>query len=363
MSVDVRRAVVRCDYLVPRTAAFIPPAPERRGMKPLHAQYQFLTAAREAVEEVDVDLAAVVRDGGAPVDRGVERVRRALVEGTVTPEGRWSTRAELLSYPVARVLVSLVDVPGAVEKYAGAEANLAYERFTDDFEADAQLKSSPDATISLEALLSDFDLAGGVEPTGDGRFAVDVGAYLRLSSSLDDGGWRLATRALGNGEVPVERRELYELLREAVRRRVADGLPLSVPDPISAPLDDEVAELRESLRAVEPTPEVDAVEPGSFPPCMQSLVEQVRTGEAATTGRFALLSFLASIGADFEQVATLAGGETPERLRAQFDRLAGESAQFLPPSCTTMQTTGDCVNPDELCETIGHPLSYYEKKL
>ena len=99
-------------------------------MQSLHARYPFLEASREAVEEAGVDLAAIVREGGAPVDRGLERVRRALVAGTVAPESRWNTRAELLSYPVARVLVSLLDVPGAVEKYARAEAALAYERFT-----------------------------------------------------------------------------------------------------------------------------------------------------------------------------------------------------------------------------------------
>lgn len=334
-------------------------------MQPLHARYPFLGVSREAVEAADVDLAAVVRDGGAPVDRGVERVERALVAGTVAPEGHWATRAELLSYPVARVLVSLLDVRGAVEKYARAEAALAYDRFTDDFEEDAQLKSAGEGSLTLESTLADFDLSGDVRPTGDGRFSVAVSAYLRLSASLGDD-WRLATRALHDGHVTVTRRELYDLLREAVRRRVADGLPLSVPEPVAAALTEEVETLRDSLEPVERTRDVDAFAPTAFPPCVQALAEQGREGELGDTGRFALLSFVASTGAPFEQLAALLGIsdlDDAETLRYQYERLAGDGAQFAPPSCATMQANGDCHDPDELCASIGHPLAYYEEQL
>jgi DNA primase large subunit len=330
-------------------------------MQSLHARYPFLEGAREAVEDAGVDLDALVQEGGAPVDRGVERVRRALVEGAVAPETRWGTRPELLSYPVARVLVSLLDVPGAVEKYARAEAALAYERFTDDFTDDSRLRSTGEG-LSLEALLADFDLGGDVEPAGDGRFSVAVDAYLRLAGPLEGGEWRLAVRALADGRVPVERRELYELLREAVRRRVADGLPLSVPEPVADALADEVAELRGSLVAVE-RPRVEGVDPERFPPCIRALAERAGDGEAGRTGRFALLAFLGSVGADAEQAAEIvgvAGPEANDRLRYQFERLRGG---VTPPSCATMKENGDCIDPDELCETIGHPLAYYAQRL
>jgi DNA primase large subunit len=330
-------------------------------MQSLHARYPFLEASREAVEEAGVDLAAIVREGGAPVDRGLERVRRALVAGTVAPESRWNTRAELLSYPVARVLVSLLDVPGAVEKYARAEAALAYERFTDDFTEEAQLKSTEER-LSLRALLADFDLRGAVAPVGDGRFEVAVGAYLRLARPLEGDEWRLAARELADGRVPVERRELYELLREAVRRRVADGLPLSVPEAVAAALDEEVGELRSALSAVD-RPDVEGVTPAQFPPCMTALADRASDGDAGRTGRFALLSFLGSVGADADQVADIVGVSDPEsadRLRYQFERLAGG---LTPPSCATMKENGDCIDPDALCETIDHPLAYYDERL
>ena len=95
-----------------------------------HARYPFLEAAREAVEAAGVDLAALAVDGGPAVERGRERVQRALLEGTIETEAprASSDRTELLSYPVARVLVSLLEMPGAVEKYAAAEAATAREQ-------------------------------------------------------------------------------------------------------------------------------------------------------------------------------------------------------------------------------------------
>ena len=218
-------------------------------MERLHARYPFLGASREAVEAADIDLAALVAAGGPAVERGRERVRRALLEGTTDSEEprAYSDRAELLSYPVARVLVSLLDVPGAVEKYAAAEAATARERFVEDFEADIELRSAGDDRLDLRRLLADFGLAGGVEAAGEGRFDVSVTTYLRLAASLDGDEWRLAARPLADGSVPAVRPELYTMLREAVRRRVAEGLPLSVPEAVADPLETELGADRKSV--------------------------------------------------------------------------------------------------------------------
>lgn len=338
-------------------------------MERLHARYPFLAASRDAVEAADVDLGRLVVEGGPAVERGLERTGRALIEGTTEAhEPRmWSDRAELLSYPVARVLVSLLDVPGAVEKYAAAEATTARERFVADFEADLQLKSTRTERLRLDDLLADFGLAGRIEPTGDERFSVAVTAYLELTGSLDDERWRLATRPLDTGRVPVDRPELYTLLREAVRRRVANDLPLSVPDAIGDALSNELDAVRRSVADLDPPASFDAVVPGLFPPCMRALLTRAREGETLPVySRFSLVSFLVSVGLDDDEVATLCdvSGEAAESLRSQVELLAENgSSVAAPPSCATMDEYGDCVDADETCETIQHPLSYYEKRL
>jgi DNA primase large subunit len=351
-------------------------------MDPVHARYPFLAAARESVREADIGLAAIVTgdERHAAVERGVERVRRALIDGTVRPaeDGRrWGTQAELLSYPVARVLVSLLDAPGAVEKYASAEADTAYERFTDDFEnPDDGLKSTPDSAISLDALLAEFDLAGSVVETAErDGYRIAVGDYLPLSSGLDGESWRLVTRQLADGHVKISAPELHELLREAVRQQVAEGLPTQVPEKIEAGLTDEVAELEDTFSEIDVSPDIDTLAPERFPPCVTGLLERARAGESLPDhSEFALVSFLASANADADEIYDLAGIESDTAKKAYHYRVARvgdeSGAQYAPPSCESMQAYGECPVADEedptedaRCETIPHPLAYYEDAL
>ena len=341
-------------------------------MERLHARYPFLDASRAAVEAAGIDLAELVVAGGPAVERGHERVERALMHGTTAAEEPrlWSVRAELLSYPIARVLVSLLDVPGAIEKYAAAEAATARERFVEDFEADLELKSAGGERLTLDRLLADFDLSGRVEAIGDGRFGLDVTAYLELAAALEEPQWRLARRPLSDGTVPVGRPALYTLLREAVGRRVRDGLPLSVPAEIEEPLSAELASLRRSIADIDPPMSFETVTPGLFPPCMRSLLSRARDdgglGRLTDYSRFSLVSFLLATGLDAEGVIALCDVPESDRgsVRAQIDRLADEDGPVAaPPSCVVMDEYGDCVNADDTCETIRHPLSYYETKL
>lgn len=345
-------------------------------MRRLHARYPFLEASREAVREAGVDLEDLVETDDPVLERATARVERALVEGTAAPEEGWPPRVELLSYPVARVLVSLLDVPGAIEKYAHAEADLAHDRLVEDVEQDLQTGRAD--RITLRDLLSEFDLGSAVagidEPGDDSAYLVDVTAYLRLASNLEAEEWRLTARALEAGRVPVDRRELYALLREAVHRRVEEGLSDladSVPAAVETALADEVTRLRDALAEVDLTADIDTVVPGLFPPCMRALLARARDDEEGLLGlpehsRFALVAFLASSGLDAEGVVGLCGVTEPaagQSVREQVARLRDDDAQFAPPSCETMVAYGDCVNKDDLCETISHPLSYYDERL
>ncbi|USZ67133.1 DNA primase large subunit PriL [Halorussus salilacus] len=353
-------------------------------MDPFHANYPFLDSSREAVREADIGLAEIITaDRGGEtrhpaVERGVQRVERALLDGTIDVPDDGShpgVQAELLSYPVARVLVSVLDVPGAVDKYASAEARTAYQRFTDDFELlDGDQRRPDDGKVPLRYFLSEFDLSSRVTPRGSG-FSIAVSAYLTLSSEFESETWRLVNRELADGAVTVTRDELHELLREAVRERVAEGLPTRVPDEIREGLTDEMAELEDAFSEVEFSRDIDVLAPGQFPPCVADLLERARDGEALPArAEFALVSFLASIGADPDEMVALRGVDDPEEataLRYRADRVGDDAgAQYAPPSCATMQAYGECPVADETapiadprCETISHPLSYYEEAL
>lgn len=332
-------------------------------MDRLHARYPFLAAAREAVDEADVDLAALVQQGGAPVERGIERVESAITDGSVGDLAR--VRTELLSYPVARVVVSLVDDPRLTDAYARAEARTAHERFVGDIEEPAPASLS--SGIDLRRLLAEFDMAGAVDDPADPT-EIDVGPYLRLASDLEADRWRLVARDLHDGRVPVESDELYALLREAVHERVLEGLPLSVPEPVAEALAPAVERVSRALSDYQLPRSIDAaVTPGAFPPCVQRLIERAEAGEElADHAEFALVAFLAGAGADAETAAAVAGVD-PETIEYRHGRLAGQAgADYPSPSCAVMQAYGTCVDPeerDDLCAEIDHPLNYYARRV
>jgi DNA primase large subunit len=335
-------------------------------MQQLHARYPFLSGAREAVEAAGVDLARVVREESAVVERALGRIEGALDSGTVGDQHR-RVRVELLSYPVARVLVSLVDEHILTRKYARAEAATAHDRFERD-RTETDLKSSRRERVTLDRLLAEFDLAGDVRQDGE-TYRVDVGAYLDLAADQWGEEWRLVNRPLRDGEVPLDERDLLVLVRQAVRQRVAEGLPLAVPDSIAAELDEEREHIRELLADLDLMRDIDTVVPELFPPCMTYLLDQIQKGEHLEHhSRFAIASFLTSIGMSTDEIVDLFQvnpGFGEEVTRYQVDHIRGATSptQYSSPACATMQSYGDCVNMDDLCETISHPMGYYEQKL
>jgi DNA primase large subunit len=331
-------------------------------MNRLHARYPFLAVAREAVDEADVDLAALVeRENSPTVERALERVETAIGEGHVGTPAR-DARTELLSYPVARVVVSVVDDDELTRAYAAAEAESAHARFTDDFER-TDRKSESDWRVDLDRLLREFDLASGVVDDGD-RVRVDVGPYLRLAGTLERREWRLVHRDLTDGEVPLQRTELYDLLREAVRERVAEGLPVAVPEVIESRLGESVERIERALADTAPPEGIDVVAPDLFPPCVTDLIERARSDEELPAhSAFSLVSFLTGIGLDAEEAATLCECD-PESFAHRASRIAGETGtEYPPPSCATMAAYGDCADDEDPCGEFDHPTTYYADRL
>jgi len=338
-------------------------------MERRHARYPFLESAREAVEAAEADVADLVAGGeGLVLDRARERVEAALSSGHAgddEPAGMHrSTRVELLSYPIARILVSLLEEPLAIDAYARAEAATARARLQADLPPPGGREGDRDDGMRVRELLAEFGLADRVQ--GRDPFRVDVATYLELSSDLEDERWALVERSLANGAVPVSRGELYDLLEQAVADRVADGLPLSVPAAVGGALQ-EPAEGIEAMLADDDIPlALDTVDPDSFPPCMDALLERARDGESLPDhSEYELVGFLAATGMDADAVVDLAGGGLDrETVAHQLAHLRDDQGlEYAPPSCATMDAYGDCVNRDDRCDTIDHPLSYYEDAL
>lgn len=336
-------------------------------MERVHARYPFLRDAKAAVEDADVDLMAVIESEPSPIlQRAVERVRGAIDDGRV-PDPSPDSEVELLSYPVARILVSLVDNPVLTNRYALAEARRAFDLLGDELRSDSLLRSSRATRLSEGELLEEFDLADRVRPTEDG-YEVAVTAYLMLTTELREHRWRLVNRGLSDGMVPIRREALETLMQEAIRLRVADGLPLDVPEPIADGLSDYVGEIQASLADVRIPTDIDRIEPDAFPTCMRRLYDQMRTGEDLShTERFTLVSFFCAIGGTADDIIKICEITQPserERVRYQVEHVHGEtrSTAYPPPTCETLASLGMC-DLHEACTQYGHPLATYEANL
>ncbi len=330
-------------------------------MDAYHARYPFLDAARDAVANADVDLGSLVRTNNAVVERGRERVIRALTEGTVESDRHVSSRTELLSYPIARMLVSLLDTPGAVEKYAAVEATTARTRI--DEELMTRTDRQTDQSFSLETVLAELGLDGDVQRLDRQKrhetvsYRVSVDRYLQFAPG--EAGWSLVQRELTAGSVFVSQSELLEILGKAIETRVLDGLPFVVPPEIAEPLRPTVREIRTQLVGIEYPDVIDRFEPDAFPACIATLLQRSGDDELGQVERFTLITFLSGIGQTSETIPEICGIDDEQFVYAT-ERLAGQAVPFSPPSFDTMRAHGIC---EEDHSDYDHPLEAYAAEL
>ncbi|EMA66232.1 DNA primase, large subunit [Halorubrum aidingense JCM 13560] len=363
-------------------------------MDALDAKYPFFATAREAVAEAAVSLPELVAADAPAVERARERVERALLDGTVESESgafpaesAYDTQAELLSYPISRILVSLLDSAPAIEKYAAAEAATAVDRIRADLATDDELRSLSTPTVGLDDVLAEFDLADAVRPeatgpaTGDtpaaassadrdpAHYWIAVGPYLRLTSPSWGPSWRLVNRALADGEVRVSREELLDALEAAVEERVREGLPfeLAAGEGIAAELESGVEDLKRLLSERTYTGPIDVVAPDLFPPCMTNLIEKAeRDVDLTPPESFALMAFLVGIGMTPDEVVAFCADTSldAEGIRYQTEYLKDDrGTQYPPPTCQTLSNYGICHNEEDHMQVAADPLAYYEKRV
>ncbi|MCQ8903272.1 MAG: DNA primase regulatory subunit PriL [Methanothrix sp.] len=320
--------------------------------------YPFTHAAAEDIKLIDAPLEDVLRSRAfQPVRRrAVERVRGAL-QGEIPDADTSDTvkqSVELLSYPLARLIVSCIDDDYLLRRYVLAEAKLAHRR----------LKSSD--TEEVLEIASDL----GMGPLYDGEnFRIHFVDFVMAAARFRSQKWKLINRTLDRGYLTVTREELLRLMEERIKDRIQEGLPLDAGS-ICESLSDHLKSIRDELESSKQSSIVDLGEfrRDALPPCMRSLLEQLASGRnLAHTARFALTSFLLNINLSVEEIVGVFNNSPDfdeEMTRYQIEHIAGSTGtRYTPPSCSTMLTYGNCPGGDEICRRIRHPISYYRRRV
>jgi DNA primase large subunit len=326
--------------------------------------------AAEHVRELGLDINELESDFFVPfLDRAEERVTNALLDisaytQTQPRDEPKDYEIEIFSFPIAVLLVVGTEESFIKNRYALAEAKRASALLMDE-EKEKLLDVANNFGWDAR-LVNDFSL----QPY---TFVIRFPVFLKNATGFHDTNWKLVNHLLIDGEVYLTEREVSRLLEEEVRKYIEErfdtkikSLPQAIMTRVNR-LRQLAVEKQEQIRHQE-MPERVVME--AFPSCIKGVYDRVAAGRPAShLGRFALTSFLLSVGMNAEDVFQFfrSVSDFNERMtRYQVEHIAGSrgsGTKYTPPNCSTLRTHGICISPEPECNGAVNPLICYKKKL
>ena len=328
-----------------------------------YAMYPFLQVAEEIVKERKIDLDQLLEDMAYEPARvrGKERVREAVEDGEVGDRPfpkEVDQMAEVLSYPIARMIASCSGDRFLISRYALGEAMLLERRL---------IAEGDDDLLAIAG-----ELGVDAEATDKG-YLIHFTTYLHATSSIRAKEWKLVNQEIFSGMVRISKEKLARVLRQMLYDRINSELPRKVTDGIISAFGEDAnaySAQMEAKRRQFVEGEMGPIDDACFPPCMKTILTMMRAGENVPhSGRFAITSFLHTIGMNADKIMELfstAPDFDASKSEYQVRHIVGEisGTEYSPPECSTMKSYGVCYNPDQLCqkEWMTHPLKYYRNK-
>ena len=329
------------------------------------AKFPFLRESAEFAEQNNADLEALLTSPSyEPArDRGVRRVMDALEnsEVTYTPlMSDYDRLIEVMSYPFARMVVSMIGDRFLTKRYALAEAVRMNKILSgEDRETLLIVSEELGVTSTVDA---------------DGIIRMKFPDYLRLANRLKSVDWKLINCDIHSGLVYLPQEKFSRLMQNALQDKIESELPLMTPEEyrkyLRGPVDAVSMALEEAKAKYSPTGG-EGMKNEFLPPCLVHILDMSRRGmNLPHSARFALVTFLHALGLDYDDIIRVFS-ESPdfseEIAGYQIKHITGElsgTEGYSPPECKTMKTNGLCYNPDTLCqqEWMNHPLTYYRVK-
>jgi len=303
----------------------------------------------------------------AILDRATNRLEKALVDGAV--DDQWiNDEIEILSFPIAVMMAVATTDTHFKRRYALAETKRVYNILKEEREGKVI-----EVAKKFSWRIKPAELNGASAHERSYDYSLHFVDFLKNISGFREKKWKLANRFVQDGYVYLSGYEAARLLAEEVRKHIEKKLDakgvLTPPQNIAERIDRfkrAFAKQRGMMR-FEEIPK--SVITDAFPPCMRQLHDEIASGRHIShISRFALTSFLVSIGMTVENVIDLfrSSSDFNERVaRYQVAHIAGEKGsrtKYTPPRCDTLQTHGICPGPNEICRTVRHPLAYYRRK-
>ena len=327
------------------------------------AKYPFLKATTEYMKIPDLKIEDLTSPDLEEIfRRAEEKVEEAILYARVSRNLK-KEDIEISSYPIAVLLATATGSPFIKKRYALAEAKQAYN----------DMKLEPKEKILAIAQNFGWKLTLNDVAEMPYEFKLHFADYLRNTTHLREKKWKLINRLLSSGNVYLTRNETARLLSEEVRKHIEKRLEIKELPKFPEKIMETAEKIKklsvEKIGKAEMEGFPETIVQTAFPPCIKALYEAASSGRHLShVGRFTLTSFLVNIGMPVEAVIDLFRGfsDYNDRMtRYQVEHIAGgrgSRTRYTSPKCGTLETHGICVNPDDLCKRVYHPLSYYRKK-
>jgi DNA primase large subunit len=327
------------------------------------AKYPFLKAAIKYIKLSNLKIEDLIKPELSEIlKRAQERVIEAIL---YTKINRILLREdiEIASYPAAVILVLATKNSFIKKRYALAEAKTVFE----------DLKEESIDKILYFAQNFQIRLTINKNTKIKYEFKLPFVDYVRNTSYIQDRKWKLVNRLLLEGYVYLTRTETARLLSEEVRKHLEKKFETTNKSKFPEKLieiADKIKKLAlEKIGKVEMEDIPKIIVENAFPPCIMSLLDSVKNRRHLShVGRFTLTAFLINIGMTPEKVTEMFRNfsDFNEKMtRYQVEHIAGYLGSrilYKPPRCSVLKTHSVCINPNNLCKIIPHPLLYYIKK-
>jgi len=336
------------------------------------AKYPFLKQTASYMKKLGLDINELTSpELGQILIRAQERLENSVLYVSTghrqeNDKDTVSNDVEIPSFPVAIMIAIATQNSYVKKRYALSEAKQATIHLLLDTESNRE---------KLLAIARDFgwDIKSNQEGEISHEFSISFADYLRNITHLRDDTWKLVNRLMARGRVYLNGKDVIRLLQEEIQRRIEKRLETAetpaFPQRITEIADHINVLTKEKIGESEMEGFPKVVAQSAFPPCIVALFEAATNGRHLShVGRFTLTSFLVTVGMEPEKVAEVfkTFSDYNERLtRYQVEHIAGSrgsGTRYTPPSCSTLQTHGVCVNVDSLCQRVHHPLAYYRRK-
>ena len=317
-------------------------------------KFPFSATGKRVIKELGVSFGGL--DERAKKS-AAERVKSAFKSKPYFQENleghRELLESEVLSYPLARVYVSVIGNERLFSGFAKSNEKAALKLLLEERGEDFKIRLARELGVEFE-------------PAGRNGYAVSVPVF--LSAGMSDDTMKLVNQRVEKGMVFLDGERFARLLSGIASIRILESLPVPL-DGVPLAVKNEAFELGSGLlarqRAVFEKISGKA-RPELFPPCMEKLYADLLGGKNLShLARFDLATFLKAVGMQEGEIGRAfsnAPNYDEKTTRYQLKKIlkGGRSGRgYSPATCAKLRSHALCIAK---CN-VSHPVQFYRQRL